>query len=87
MIEQNIHFKVVNSAFPHIGKNIRLLWGHPEFALYMGKLMADTREGHRQGFPDEVHDSLMRLIAQHDSEHPPRPEPPPRDVWADQPDY
>lgn len=88
MIEQNQHFKRVNAAFPHIGKNIRLLWGHPEFVLYMAKLMGDTRNGERRGFPDDVHDSMLRLLEQHDSDFPRKPEPAnPKDLWGDQPDY
>jgi hypothetical protein len=88
MIENNLHFRLVNNAFPHIGKNIRLLWGHPEFALYMGKLMADTRNGQRRGFPDDVHDSMLRLLEQHDRDFPRAPEKAnPKDLWSDQPDY
>lgn len=87
MIENNPYFRQVNAAFPHIGKNVRLLWGHPEFALYMAKLMADTREGTRRGFPDDVQDSMMRLLEQHDRDFPRRAPPPnPQDPWSDQPD-
>lgn len=88
MIENNPLFRQVNAAFPHIGKNIRLLWGHPEFSIYVAKLMADTRNGQRRGFPDEVHDAMLRLLEQHDREHPRPPDKPnPRDPWGDQPDY
>ena len=88
MIENNPHFRLVNHAFPHIGKNIRLLWGQPEFALYLGKLMADTRNGQRRGFPDDVHDSMLRLLEQHDRDFPRRDAPAnPKDLWSDQPDY
>ena len=86
MIEQNPFFRQVNAAFPHIGKNIRLLWGHPEFAMYMDKLMADTRNGSRKGFPDDVHDAMLRLLQQHDRDFPRKTEPP-KDMWSDQPDY
>ena len=88
MIEQDLHFKIVNKAFPHIGKNIRLLWGHPELVTYVEKLMADTRNGQRRGFPDDVHDSILRLVERHDREFPRRaPALNPRDPWGDQPDY
>lgn len=88
MIENNPHFRQVNAAFPHIGKNIRLLWGHPEFSMYVSKLMADTRNGQRRGFPDDVHDAMLRLLAQHDRDFPRKDTPPdPKDLWTDQPDY
>lgn len=88
MIEHDLNFKIVNMAFPHIGKNIRLLWGHPEFALYIAKLMADTRNGQRKGFPDDVHDSMLRLLERHDRDFPPPPEKNnPKSLWDDQPDY
>lgn len=87
MIEQDLNFKIVNAAFPHVGKNIRLLWGHPELVTYIDKLLADTRNGQRRGFPDDVHDSMLRLLEQHDRAFPQREPPPnPRDPWSEQPD-
>ena len=54
----------------------------------MAKLMADTRNGQRKGFPDDVHDSMLRLLEQHDRDFPPAPDKPnPKNLWDDQPDY
>jgi len=56
---------LVSEQFPHIGKPLRLLWGHPEVDGFIAKLFRDTRGGTRRGFPVEVRDALSRIQAHH----------------------
>ena len=50
--------------------NWRLAPGEVQYIVDhgMAKLMADTRNGQRRGFPDDVHDSVLRLLEQQLSE-------------------
>jgi hypothetical protein len=70
MIEDSKNYQLVNAAFPHIGKKIKLFWGYPEFVTLMLNLQTDTRNGKRQGFPGDVLFALMDLEVQHDIEFP-----------------
>ena len=38
MIEDSQNYQLVNAAFPHIGRKIKLLWGYPEFVTMMLQL-------------------------------------------------
>lgn len=71
---------LVSDRFPHIGKPLRLLWGHPEVAGYIDRLFRDTRGGTRHGFPIEVRDALTRIQAQHHL----LPAAPPGEAWREQ---
>jgi hypothetical protein len=70
MIEDSKNYQLVNAAFPHIGKKIKLFWGYPEFVTMMLQLQTDTRGGKRQGFPGDVLFALMDLEEKHDIEFP-----------------
>ena len=59
------NFLIVNNRFPHIGSKIELLWGYPEFKPFMFKLITDTRDGTRQGFPSAVSSALFQLLSIH----------------------
>ena len=70
IMTDNVNFKIVNEKFPHIGKSIDLMWGTPECSMYINRLMNDTRDGQRQGFPSEVASALFKLLNVHDSVFP-----------------
>ena len=70
MIQQDPHFRLVNQAFPHIGKRLKLFWGEPEFKGYMEGLHTMGREGHREGFPKDVAQALFALALKHGAQHP-----------------
>ena len=70
MIEDSQNYQLVNAAFPHIGRKIKLLWGYPEFVTMMLQLQTDTRGGKRKGFPGDVLFALMHLEEKHDIEFP-----------------
>ena len=70
MLEKNPDYILVNKAFPHIGKKIRLFWGNPEFASLIDDLQRDTRSARREGFPGEVLIALSILDSLHQLEFP-----------------
>jgi hypothetical protein len=70
MIEDSKNYQLVNAAFPHIGKKIKLFWGYPEFVTMMLQLQTDSRAGTRKGFPGDVLFALMDLEEKHDIEFP-----------------
>ena len=74
---------VVNEAFPTIGKTISILWGASCLPEYIDKLINDTRDGDRQGFPIEVFVALAKLREQHTIEFPQWGYPN-KDVWNEQ---
>lgn len=67
MVEDDLHFKVVNAAFPNIGKKIALFWGHPELVALMHELQHDLSDRPRAGFPAEVLFALHALESKHDT--------------------
>lgn len=66
-IEDIQDFKLVNEQFPHIGELLKTNWGHDLFINVMDRLMHDTRNGTRRGFPPDVGRALMRLTVLHDN--------------------
>ena len=63
MIENKPEFILVNAAYPHVGKKIKLFWGQPEFPKLMDELQNDTRKGRRKGFPADVMLALAILAS------------------------
>ena len=66
--------ELVAARFPHIGKVLSLLWGHPEVVTYIDKLYMDNRGGTRRGFPADITRALSAIRASHQALG--RPEPP-----------
>ena len=55
--------------FPHILEQILKLWGKPEFDANMNRLMLDTRDHMRKGFPPEVASEILRLSLIHSQQY------------------
>jgi hypothetical protein len=70
VLAQNAEFNTVNVRFPRIGQRILATWGSAIFCEYANELMNDKREGHRQGFPEDVVVALFRLMQEHDKQFP-----------------
>lgn len=70
MIEYDSDFMVIDEAFPHIGKKIRLFWGYPEFVAMMFDLQKNDSSRPRAGFPGKVLFALVSLEEKHDIEFP-----------------
>jgi len=64
-MENNQDLMVVMEKFPHIGSVLRKMWGAPEVTDYIDRLLYDTRDGKRQGFPRDVMAALMSIYALH----------------------
>lgn len=65
MIERSEHFKVINEAFPNVGKKLMLFWGYPEFNTLIDSLIQNTRGCQRVGFPAHIFSALLSLDAAH----------------------
>lgn len=63
-------FQTIKTLMPHIAPKIELLWGHKECNVFISRLLMDTRDGTRQGFPHEVAKALTKLMLRHDEEFP-----------------
>ncbi|MFZ4480205.1 MAG: hypothetical protein ACOYNZ_09995 [Rhodoferax sp.] len=70
MIENNKNFVVINDAFAHIGRKLKLFWGCPEFNSFIDELQTDTRGGTRAGFPGPVLNALFMLAMEHETAFP-----------------
>lgn len=64
-IKTHEHYQTVNAKYPRIASQIELFWGYDGFDQVIGKLLNDTRDGVRQGFPIEIADALMKLMTLH----------------------
>ncbi len=58
-------FLLLADKFPAVAKALGLLRGHAEAAMYITKLLADTRDHARQGFPPEVLTALLNIQEAH----------------------
>jgi len=70
MIKANADFKLINDAFPHIGKKLQLYWGQPEFNTYVEGLQSDTSGTSRAGFPGAILMAILSLARAHDVAYP-----------------
>ena len=64
------HFLKVNGQHRHIARQLKKLWGGPEFAGFVNNLLQETRDGTRQGFPPDVATALFNLLQKHDRDFP-----------------
>ena len=65
MLKENQHFNTINNLYPHIGDKLEMFWGHLDFVRYVDKLIYDTRDGGRKGFPAPVFMALYQLSEDH----------------------
>ncbi|THF61650.1 hypothetical protein [Pseudothauera rhizosphaerae] len=57
------------AAYPHLAK-IEQTWGTRECRQFISRVLNDSRDGGRQGFPPEHARTLMALFMEHDREFP-----------------
>ena len=69
-MENSKEFLLVESKFPRIAANLKFLWGNPEFTSYVYRLIEDTRDGVRRGFPSDVFFAILDILDLHDKEYP-----------------
>jgi hypothetical protein len=63
-------FQLMEAQCPHVAKALKLLWGYPEAAMYVAKLLEDTRNGARHGFSQEVLEALLNVQELHQNLQP-----------------
>ena len=80
ILHKNEDFIAVYERFPHIGKKLTDLWGGDGFSLFINKLLIDTKDGARQGFPDDIAFRLFRLANLQDDK-PPQTVHQSTDIW------
>ena len=69
-IENNLDYKVVNEAYPHIGNKIKVFWGYPELISLLIELEKNDSDRPRVGFPSKVLSALISLEETHDIHFP-----------------
>ena len=70
MLEDLPDFQLVSAQFPHVGRRLAFLWGHPEFVTYTDDLLTDKHGKERQGFPPKVLNALFMLAQEHEKTFP-----------------
>lgn len=53
----------IEQKFPHIAAKLRVVWPSEACSMYLSDLIVNTREGTRQGFPQDVLEDLLLLYA------------------------
>lgn len=57
------------ASYPHLAK-IDELWGTRDCREFIVRLMNDTREGARRGFPGDHARTILQLLIEHDKSYP-----------------
>ena len=78
----NPDLQLLEAEYPHIAKAIKLLWGHHQVHTYIVRLLDDSRDNQRQGFPPQVMTALLNIQELH--EKPTDYEP---STWGDSRDF
>lgn len=65
---KELNLETIRNFSKRISDNIEFTWGFKECEEYMNKLLNDSRDGNRQGFPPEVGYAIMNLLRQHQDE-------------------
>ena len=66
-VEEYKEYHLLKDKFPRIAESVRVLQGTPELSKYFNKLMFDTRDGARTGFPTEVASAIFSLSMENDT--------------------
>lgn len=57
------------ATYPHLAQ-IDEMWGTRDCREFINRLMNDTRDGKRRGFPGDHARTILRLLMEHDQEFP-----------------
>ncbi len=63
---------LLDKDYQHVAQKIELHWGYDEFYPFIEKLLVDTRDRRRAGFPIEVMLELSELHKIHVQLYPPK---------------
>lgn len=64
-IKDDRDFQLIQREYGRIARMLELLWGSQMFNDYVENLMNDTRDGKRQGFPQEIAIAILGLQLTH----------------------
>lgn len=59
-------YPYLSQQFPHVIEKVILLWGYPEFYIFINKLLLQSRNENRQGFPPEVLKDILQMETDHE---------------------
>ena len=60
--------KFIASRYKKVAIIIESYWDEPDFDLAVNRLLMDSRDGHRQGFPMDITNAIFELVKLHDNE-------------------
>jgi len=63
---------ILDRDFKHVAEKVELHWGYDEFYPFIEKLLVDSRDHRRSGFPIEVAMELTELYNIHERLYPPK---------------
>lgn len=63
---------LLDRDFKHVAEKIELHWGYEEFYPFIEKLLVNTRDFKRAGFPVAVVQELSELLEIHEKLYPPK---------------
>ena len=70
-------YELENLGYTRVAREIDLLWGTPQLAIYFRELLIDSR-GSRAGFPPAVFDQILKLFILHEEKFSPQDK---EDFW------
>ena len=70
MLQHNSNFEIIKAKYPHIAEQISVCWSDICFTQTICKLLMDSRDGTRAGFPIEIAKAMFALIKEHDAIYP-----------------
>ncbi|PTN11501.1 hypothetical protein [Nitrosomonas aestuarii] len=63
---------LLDTDYQHVAQKIELHWGYDEFYPFIEKLLVDTRDRKRTGFPIEAMLEISELHRIHEQLYPPK---------------
>ena len=59
--------KFIASHYKKVAIIIEAYWEEPDFDVAVNRLLMDSRDGHRQGFPLDITEAIFKLVKIHDT--------------------
>ena len=58
----------ITKQYPKVATIMETYWNEPDFNEAVNKLMLDSRDGRRKGFPMDITHAIFDLVKLHDNE-------------------
>ena len=59
--------KFITLRYKKVAIIIEAYWDEPDFDIAVNRLLMDSRDGHRQGFPMDITNAIFELVKLHDT--------------------